>query len=106
VTEYDTICGATSKRQSAAIDLAQKVDLMLVIGDKLSANTKRLAELCAHTGTETHQIQTVEELVPSWLIGKDKVGVTAGASTPEWVINEVLTALRSAPSGRGKSSKG
>jgi len=105
VAEYDTICGATSKRQSAAIDLAKKVDLMLVVGDKLSANTKRLAELCANTGTDTHQIQTVEELIPGWLAGKEKVGVTAGASTPEWVINEVLTVLRSAPSGRGKNSK-
>jgi len=97
VQEFDTICGATSKRQSTAIKLAKKVDLMLVIGDKLSANTKRLAELCAQTGTETHQIQTVEELDKDWLTGKAKVGVTAGASTPEWVISAVLTVLRSAP---------
>jgi 4-hydroxy-3-methylbut-2-enyl diphosphate reductase len=91
---YDTICGATFKRQSAAVGLAKKVDLMLVIGDQMSANTKRLTQLCAQTGTETHQIQTVKELDQSWLAGKKKVGITAGASTPEWVIEEVIRELK------------
>jgi len=95
--EYDTICGATSKRQSAAVELAKKVDLILVIGDQMSANTKRLTELCSKTGTKTHQIQTVEELDPKWLARKKKVGITAGASTPEWVIQEVIKSLRPAP---------
>jgi len=90
---YDTICGATFKRQSAAVALAKKVDLMLVIGDQMSANTKRLTQLCAQTGTETHQIQTAKELDQNWLAGKKKIGVTAGASTPEWVIEEVLRAI-------------
>jgi len=93
VKEYDTICGATNKRQNAAVLLARKVDLILVIGDSLSANTKRLAELCSKTGTETHQLQTVAELDHNWLTGKEKVGVTAGASTPEWIINEVIADL-------------
>jgi 4-hydroxy-3-methylbut-2-enyl diphosphate reductase len=91
--KFDTICGATSKRQNAATSLAKKVDLMLIIGDKMSANTKRLTELCAKTGTETHQIQTVDELDPGWLSGKNKIGVTAGASTPDWVIKEVVDKL-------------
>lgn len=95
VKELNTICGATEKRQSAAIDLAKKVDLILVVGDKMSANTKRLTELCSKTGTETHQIQTVEELDSNWLKGKEKLGITAGASTPEWVIEEVLRKLKS-----------
>jgi 4-hydroxy-3-methylbut-2-enyl diphosphate reductase len=94
VREYDTICGATTKRQSAAIELARKVDLVLVIGDQLSANTKRLTELCAKTGTETHQIETVAELNLKWLAGKKKVGITAGASTPEWVIKDILDKLK------------
>lgn len=94
VVEYDTICGATSKRQSAAVEVAKKVDLMLVVGDQMSANTKRLTELCTQTGTETHQIQTVEELDKKWLKGKGRIGITAGASTPEWVIQEVITLLR------------
>jgi 4-hydroxy-3-methylbut-2-enyl diphosphate reductase len=89
----DTICGATSKRQAAAVAVAKKVDLMLVIGDKMSANTKRLTELCAQTGVETHQIQTAAELNPAWLPGKKKLGLTAGASTPEWVIQDVIKCL-------------
>ena len=94
VEVHDTICGATHKRQSAAVATARQVDLMLVIGDRMSANTKRLAELCAATGTETHQIETAADLAPGWLAGKKRVGVTGGASTPEWVIEEVLAALR------------
>lgn len=93
VKEFNTICGATSKRQNAAVELAKKVDLILVIGDKMSANTKRLSELCSNTGTETHQIQTVAELNLSWLKGKNKIGITAGASTPDWVIQEVVAKL-------------
>lgn len=94
VREFNTICGATSKRQNAAVDLARKADLMLVIGDRMSANTKRLTELCAGTGTETHQIQTVKEFELAWLKGKEKVGITAGASTPEWVVKEVVERLQ------------
>ncbi|MFA4967902.1 MAG: 4-hydroxy-3-methylbut-2-enyl diphosphate reductase [Candidatus Margulisiibacteriota bacterium] len=94
IKEFNTICGATSKRQDSAIELAKKVDLMLAIGDKMSANTKRLTELCSKTGTETHQIQTVSELNLNWLVGKEKVGITAGASTPEWVIDEVTALLQ------------
>jgi 4-hydroxy-3-methylbut-2-enyl diphosphate reductase len=60
----------------------------------MSANTKRLAELCSQTGTETHQIETVSDLNSAWLKGKEKVGITAGASTPEWVIEEIITKLR------------
>lgn len=93
VKVYDTICGATTKRQSAAVELAKKVDLVLVIGDRLSANTKRLTELCAKTGTPTHQIESVRELPEAWLVDKQKVGITAGASTPEWVIDEVIGRL-------------
>jgi len=91
---HNTICGATYKRQSTAVEVAGQVDLMLVIGDQMSANTKRLTELCAATGTETHQIQTVKELNKNWLKGQQKVGVTAGASTPEWVIEEVIEELK------------
>lgn len=94
VVAHKTICGATSKRQSSAINLAKKVDVMLVIGDRKSANTKRLTELCTEAGTETHQIQTAAELDNSWLAGREKIGITAGASTPEWVIDEITALLR------------
>lgn len=93
VKEFDTICGATSKRQNAAVELAKNVDLMLIIGDKMSANTKRLTELCAKTGTKTHQIQTVKELDSNWLASKEKIGITAGASTPDWVIKQIIDNL-------------
>ncbi|MFA6170223.1 MAG: 4-hydroxy-3-methylbut-2-enyl diphosphate reductase [Candidatus Margulisiibacteriota bacterium] len=95
VEVHNTICGATSQRQNAAAQLAKQVELMLVIGDKMSANTTRLTELCAQTGTETHQIETLQEMNKEWLKNKVKIGVTAGASTPEWVTNEVLGFLRS-----------
>jgi len=89
----NTICGATQKRQKAAVELAKKVDLMIVVGDFKSANTKRLTELCLKTGTETVQIEKALELgnIPK---GKNKIGVTAGASTPDWIINEVLKYLK------------
>ena len=83
----------TQKRQSAAIDLAHKVEVMLVIGDQQSANTKRLTELCTKAGTKTYQIQTLSEFDPNWIKGKQKIGITAGASTPEWIISEVISFL-------------
>jgi 4-hydroxy-3-methylbut-2-enyl diphosphate reductase len=93
---HDTICGATSKRQEAAIDLAKQVDLMIIIGDQLSANTKRLTELCTRTGTKTYQIETVNDLKHDWLKSVNKIGITAGASTPEWIVQEVIRGLQSA----------
>lgn len=83
-----TICTATDKRQSAAIKLAKNVDMMLVIGGRNSANTTRLAQLCtAHC--VTHHIETVDELQDEWFNNIKKIGITAGASTPDWIIKEV-----------------
>lgn len=90
----DTICDATVQRQAAAIKLARQVDMVLVIGGTDSANTKRLAELCSATGTPTYAIEEAAQVNPAWLADKRSVGVTAGASTPAWVINEVLERLR------------
>jgi len=87
---YNTICDATAVRQQEAIALAREVDCMLVIGGYNSANTKRLAEVCAELQPRTHQIETAQEIDPSWFDGVIKVGVTAGASTPKWLIDEVL----------------
>ncbi|MCX5725654.1 MAG: 4-hydroxy-3-methylbut-2-enyl diphosphate reductase [Candidatus Saganbacteria bacterium] len=92
---HNTICDETAKRQEAAVALARDVDIMLVVGDVKSANTKRLTELCAKTGTKTYQIHTASELDPSLLEGVKKIGVTAGASTPESLIMEVLRKLKS-----------
>jgi 4-hydroxy-3-methylbut-2-enyl diphosphate reductase len=89
----DTICHDIRERQAAAIKLAGQVDLMLVVGGHHSANTNRLAELCAQM-TETHLIETAAEIQPSWLEGKRRIGLTAGASTDEQTVNEVLRALQ------------
>ncbi|MFC1928024.1 4-hydroxy-3-methylbut-2-enyl diphosphate reductase [Chloroflexota bacterium] len=88
----DTICHDLRKRQAAALELANKVDLMLVIGSHTSANTRHLAELCS-TATETYLVETAEEIQPSWLQSHQHVGITSGASTAERTINEVLSKL-------------
>lgn len=91
---YNTICDATAVRQQEAMALAREVDCMLVIGGYNSANTKRLAEVCAEIQPRTHQIETAQEIDPSWFDGVAKVGVTAGASTPKWLIDEVVERVR------------
>ena len=89
----DTICHDIRKRQASALELANRVDLMFVIGDHSSANTNRLAELCS-TVTETHLLETADEIQSSWLEGHSHTGVTGGASTAEQTINEVLKKLK------------
>ena len=83
-----TICTATDQRQAAATELAKNVDAMIVIGGKNSANTTRLAQLCEQT-CKTYHIETAKELSPEWLNQIEKIGITAGASTPDWIIWEV-----------------
>ena len=83
-----TICTATDQRQAAALALAAKVDLMLVIGGKNSANTTRLARICEEKCL-TYHIETAEELQDEWFDKIEKIGITAGASTPDWIIKEV-----------------
>ncbi len=88
----NTLCEETQKRQKAALELARRSDLMIVIGGSNSANTRKLAELCAQI-VDTHLIQTGEEIRTEWLIGKKAIGVTAGASTPDDVIADVMEKL-------------
>ncbi len=90
---FDTICTATEQRQTSAWELAAQVDVMVVIGGRNSANTKRLAELCKEQGTATYHIETPEELESQWFAGVRRAGVTAGASTPDWLIEGVLTRM-------------
>jgi len=89
----DTICHDIRQRQEAALKLANKVELMLVIGGHTSANTHHLVELCA-VATKTYLVETVEEIQPSWLQGQSHIGITAGASTAEQTIDEVLARLK------------
>jgi 4-hydroxy-3-methylbut-2-enyl diphosphate reductase len=88
----NTICGATKSNQYSADELARRVDVMIVIGGKNSGNTRRLMELC-ETHTRAHHVETVEELNTSWFAGVKKVGVTAGASTPQWIVDQVVEAI-------------
>ena len=90
---FNTICHATTRRQESALDIAREVDMMIVIGGHNSANTTRLASLCAQSGVPTHHIETADQLEESWLQGIATVGVTAGASTPEWIIEDVVDKL-------------
>lgn len=89
----DTICHDIRQRQEDALQLAGRVDLMLVVGGRSSANTRHLAELCGTVST-TYRIETAEELQPEWLEGCRSVGVTGGASTSEQTVEEVMERLR------------
>lgn len=90
VEVHKTICRATSDRQHAARELARQMDVMIVIGGRNSANTTRLAEVCREEGAVTYHIETASELRSAWFHHQDKVGITAGASTPDWIIEEVV----------------
>ena len=89
----NTICDATRRHQEAALELARRSDMMIVVGSRSSANTRRLAELCSEL-VETHHIETARELDAGWL-GADveRIGITAGASTPDEAIDEVMSRL-------------
>jgi (E)-4-hydroxy-3-methyl-but-2-enyl pyrophosphate reductase len=90
---FDTICEATAKRQKETIQLAKKSDLMVVVGSTHSANTNRLVDI-AKTECRTELIQSEDELTFDMLKGARRIGITAGASTPEWVISRVVNRIR------------
>lgn len=92
----NTICNATSLRQRSAIDVARKVDLMLVIGGKNSGNTKRLYQICSQLNKNTFHIETSKELesFKSKILKSERVGIVAGASTPDWIIDDVKKYLK------------
>lgn len=96
----NTICDATSQRQQAAMDVACEVDLMLVVGGRHSANTTRLAEICAASGTRTEHIEAPDEIELEWLHGVERVGVTGGASTPVSAIADTVERVRQLAAGR------
>lgn len=94
VRGFNTICNATTDRQQSALELASDVDVMIIVGGRNSANTRRLAEMCSSV-VRTHHIEVAGELDPKWFRETEKVGVTAGASTPDWIIEEVVKKLES-----------
>jgi 4-hydroxy-3-methylbut-2-en-1-yl diphosphate reductase len=88
----NTICNATTVRQGSTIELAKKSDLMIVIGGKNSSNTKMLAKI-SENYVQTYHIETECEIEEIWFKNKSKVGITAGASTPDWIIVEVYNKI-------------
>ena len=93
VSFVNTICQPTHDRQVAVHELADQVDLMIVIGGYNSSNTKKLVHVCGEKGIEAHHIESFDQLDKNWFIKKQHVGITAGTSTPENVINEVHTKI-------------
>ncbi len=96
----NTLCREAIKRQESAAALCKKVDIMFVLGGLESANTRRLAELCKKYNSETFHLQNWSEFDKSKLFGKMTAGVTAGASTPEWIIAEFVKNLQAFDGGR------
>ncbi|MCK4739750.1 MAG: 4-hydroxy-3-methylbut-2-enyl diphosphate reductase [Deltaproteobacteria bacterium] len=87
---FNTICSATSVRQKESVELSKLVDSMIVVGGKNSANTRRMADICRSIQPKTYHIETADEIEESWFVGINRLGVTAGASTPNWIIEEVI----------------
>ena len=92
---FNTICDSTSKRQDEVLELCKKVDAMIVIGGKNSANTTRLADISRNAGVKAYHIETEKELKLKEIKKYGAIGVTAGASTPNWMIERVLKKLGS-----------
>jgi 4-hydroxy-3-methylbut-2-enyl diphosphate reductase len=90
----NTLCKVTQGQQEAALKLARKSQLMIVIGGGNSANTRHLVEICFPL-VETHLVETADEVDTSWLVGKHHIGITAGASTPDESVEELIDKLRS-----------
>lgn len=89
----DTICESVTRRQAEALSIAGGVDVMLVVGGRDSSNTTHLASICSAAGVPTHHIEQPLEIEPEWLEGVSSVGVTGGASTPDWLIEETVERL-------------
>ena len=90
----DTVCQPTKQRQSAAIELAQQCDVVVVIGGAHSNNTHELVKTCSQFCLRVHHVQTAEDLCSEWFFAEDRIGITAGTSTPDSVIDAVERLLR------------
>ncbi len=91
---FNTICNATTERQTSARILAEKVDVMVILGGKSSSNTRKLYEICKSVNSNTFHVETGEEIKNEWLKDARKVGITAGASTPDYIIQETYERLK------------
>jgi (E)-4-hydroxy-3-methyl-but-2-enyl pyrophosphate reductase len=89
----NTLCPEVTRRQKAAVALCEEVDVMFVLGGLHSANTREIARLCREEGVDTHHLETWDQFEPSMVKGKNVAGVTAGTSTPEYVIQDFVRQL-------------
>jgi len=89
-----TICDATEKRQSSVIELGSRVDIMITVGSRNSANSKRLNEVASGVAPKAYLVDNADELDPAWFTGVETVGVTAGASTPDDLIDGVIKRIK------------
>jgi 4-hydroxy-3-methylbut-2-en-1-yl diphosphate reductase len=90
----NTICDATRQRQTSILDLAPRMDLMIVVGSQTSANSQRLAQISQQSGTPAYLIDNAAEIKPKWLDDVSNLGITAGASTPDWVVMDVVDTIK------------
>ncbi|MGA8048938.1 MAG: 4-hydroxy-3-methylbut-2-enyl diphosphate reductase [Burkholderiales bacterium] len=102
----DDICYATQNRQDAVKFMAPQCDLVIVVGSPNSSNSNRLREVALHVGTEAYMVDRAADLRPEWVAGKRRVGVTAGASAPEVLVEEVLARLRQLGAGSVRQLEG
>jgi (E)-4-hydroxy-3-methyl-but-2-enyl pyrophosphate reductase len=102
VRVFNTLCGATTAMQKTAVELAPEVEAMVIVGGRQSANTAQLAEVCRRVNPHVHQVESAQEIQDAWFAGMNRIGVSAGASTPDDVIAEVVDRLtRIEPARKG-----
>ena len=94
VRVFNTICNATFENQDAAAELAQKADVMIIIGGKNSSNTKQLFNIAKSYCKDSYHIENESELQKEWFEGKELCGISAGASTPDWIIQKVIQKIK------------
>ncbi len=94
VRVFNTICNATFENQDAARELSKEADVMVVIGGKNSSNTKQLYNICKENCADSYLVENAKELKKEWFIDKKMCGITAGASTPNWIIEEVIENIK------------
>lgn len=96
----DTVCQPTKQRQNAAVELAEKSDVVIVIGGKHSNNTHELVKTCRRHCARVHHVQTAMDLRPEWLVEASTIGITAGTSTPDHIVDEVERGIRELAASR------
>lgn len=105
VRVFNTLCGATTSMQKTAVELAPDVEAMVIIGGRQSANTAQLAEVCRKVNPRVYQVESAGEIEEGWFKGMLRVGVTAGASTPDEVIAEVVERLTNLEAAGAEASQ-